>query len=108
MHPHKEVIHTDVSEHGVGAIVHLRICASGNNVVLAWDVLCQVKIGKKLVLLAGSELEDVSSCFHLPFSAVEPREAKFALPTAESHEVAFTSARPVVKYRGPVLSVIHS
>lgn len=108
MHPHKEIIHIDVSEHGVGAIVHLSIRASSNNVVLARDVLCQVKIGKKFVLLTGSELEDVSSYFHLPFSAVEPREAKFALPTAESHEVAFTSTRPVVEHRGPVLSVIHS
>lgn len=108
MHPHKEIIHIDVSEHGVGAIVHLSIRARSNNVVLARDVLCQVKIGKKFVLLTGSELEDVSSCFHLPFSAVEPGEAKFALPTVESHEVAFTSTCPVVKYRRPVLSVIHS
>lgn len=71
MHPHKEIIHVDVSEHGIGAIVHLSICACSNNIVLDRGVLCQVKVGKKLVLLTGGKLEDVSSCSQLSFSAIE-------------------------------------
>jgi len=70
MHPHKEVIHIDVSEHRVGAVVHLSIRASSNNIVLARGVFCQVKVGKKFVLLTGGELEDVSSCSQSPFSAI--------------------------------------
>lgn len=70
MHPHKEIIHIDVSEHGVGAVVHLSICAGSNNIVPARGVLCQVKVSKKLVLLTGGELEDVSSRSQSPFSAV--------------------------------------
>lgn len=107
MHPHKEIIHVDVSEHGVGAVVHLGVCPSSNNIVLARGVLCQVEVGKKLVLLAGGELEDISSRSQSPFSAIASRETKLALPAAESHEVAFAFTRPVVKYGGPVLSVIH-
>lgn len=71
MHPHKEIIHVDVSEHEVGAVVHLSICAGGNDIVLAGGVLCQVKVGKELVLLTVGELEDVSSRSQSPFSAVE-------------------------------------
>jgi len=40
MHPDEEIVHVDISEHGVGAVVHLSICASSNYIVLAGDVLC--------------------------------------------------------------------